>query len=267
MPSLTNLGVVVVDEQPYEIRRDDNAPLWIYEFAIEHPDPFLEFADVAALVEETLTAVWRGDVEDDGFNRLVLAAGIGPRDVVVLRAYARYLHQARSAYSQDYIEQTLRQHPSAARLLIDLFTARFDPAEVNREARVDEIGAAFGSMVDAITSLDQDRILRRFHNLITCTLRTNFFQRSDGGGLPPYLAFKLDPQHIDELPEPRPKFEIFAYSPRLEGPTRALPPSRTSPTSWRLREASGSEMPSRRAVPTGTTTRAWASPHGAHGNR
>ncbi len=217
MPSLTNLGVVVVDEQPYEIRRDDRAPLWIYDFSLEHPDAGLDFVDTAALLEETFAAVWHGDVGDDGFNRLVLAAGIGPRHVAVLRVYARYLHQTGIAYSQKYIEQTLGQHAEAARMLVDLFLARFDPDREHRKGLCEGISAAFLESVDQISSLDQDRILRRFHNLVVSTLRTNYFQVDADGMAPSYVAVKLDPTAIDDLPEPRPMFEIYVHSPRFEG--------------------------------------------------
>ncbi len=217
MPSLSNLGVVVIDEQPYEIRRDDDAPLWIYDFSLEHPDAGLDFAATAELVEKTFAAVWRGEVGDDGFNRLVLAAGIGPRRVSVLRVYARYLHQTGIAYSQKYIEDTLGQHADAARMLVELFLARFDPDRDERAEECDSISATFLTAVEEIKSLDQDRILRRFHNLIVSTLRTNFFQTDADGNQPRYVAVKLDPKSIDDLPEPRPMFEIFVYSPRFEG--------------------------------------------------
>ncbi len=217
MPLLTNLGVVVIDEQPYEIRRDDGAPLWIYDFSLEHDDPGADFAATAELVEQSFAAVWRGEVADDGFNRLVLAAGIGPRYVAVLRVYARYLHQTGIAYSQQYIEETLGQHADAARMLVDLFLARFDPDREERVELCEAISVTFLAAVEQIASLDQDRILRRFHNLIVSTLRTNFFQADPDGSQPPYVAVKLDPKSIDDLPEPRPMFEIFVYSPRFEG--------------------------------------------------
>ncbi len=217
MPTLTNLGVVVIDEQPYEIRRDDHAPLWIYDFLLEHDGTVADFSSVATLVEQTFTSVWQGAVGDDGFNRLVLAAGLGPRHVEVLRVYARYLHQAGVAYSQTYIEQTLGKHAEASRILVELFLARFDPDIEDRWDRCDLLSASFFEVVDQIDSLDQDRILRRVHNLVVSTLRTNFFQQDASGAVAPYLAVKLDPTSIEDLPEPRPMFEIFVHSPRFEG--------------------------------------------------
>ncbi len=216
MPSLTNLGMVVVDEQPYEILTDDGAPLWIYDFSVEHPGPGHDFGETAVLVEEAFAAVWHGEIGDDGFNRMVLGSGISARDLSILRVYARYLHQTGIAHSQEYIENTLGQHPGAVRTLVDLFIARFDPALAERNVLCEAISGAFSAIVEEISSLDQDRILRRFHNLIINTLRTNFFQVDTDGKPPPYIAVKLDSKHILELPEPRPDFEIFVHSPRFE---------------------------------------------------
>ncbi len=218
MPALTNLGVTVVDERPYEVCPDGGESIWIYDFGLECPDQWLDFGQVSALLEETFDAVWRGRVANDGFNRLVLGAGMAPREVGILRAYSRYLHQTRVTYSQPYIEQTLIDHAGAARLLVDLVAARFDPGgdDDDRDERMSAITAAFFELVDEVSSLGQDRVLRRFHNLIESTLRTNYFQVIHGEA-PPYVAFKLDPTSIDGLPEPRPKYEIFVYSPRFEG--------------------------------------------------
>jgi glutamate dehydrogenase len=221
MPTLSNLGVTVVDERPYEVRAAGAEPVWIYDFALEHPEQSLGFSEVAELLEATFDAVWRDQVANDGFNRLVLGAGMGHRDVGILRAYSRYLHQTGVAYSQPFIEQTLIEHAGAARLLVELFAARFDPAlagadEDGRTALMAQITARFSDIVEDVHSLDHDRVLRRFQNLIESTLRTNYFQVIDGE-VAPYLAFKLDPMSIDDLPEPRPKYEIFVYSPRFEG--------------------------------------------------
>jgi glutamate dehydrogenase len=222
MPTLSNLGVTVVDERPYEVRAAGAEPVWVYDFALEHPEQSLGFSEVAELLEATFDAVWRSQAANDGFNRLVLGAGMDHRKVRILRAYSRYLHQTRVAHSQPFIEQTLIEHAGAARLLIELFVARFDPGLAGaddgdeRAAVVAQITARFSDIVEDVRSLDQDRVLRRFQNLIESTLRTNYFQVIDGEAAP-YLAFKLDPMSIDDLPEPRLKYEIFVYSPRFEG--------------------------------------------------
>jgi len=237
MPTLTNLGVTVVDEWPYEVRPADGDTVWIYDFALEHGGTELDFTTVSDLVAQAFSAAWSGRVDDDGFNRLVLAAGLAIDDVAVLRAYARYLHQARIGYSPSFIEQTLVDHPDVARLLFDLFAARFEPvaeaaggleSEFGGQANPDhdpdpgaesaeQIEARLLGAIDTISSLDHDRILRRFHNLIVATLRTSWAQRGEHGEPRPYLAMKFDSTIIDELPEPRPEFEIFVYAPRFEG--------------------------------------------------
>ncbi len=216
MPSLTNLGVTVIDERPYEVRPAGQDPVWVYDFALEHHGNDLDFESAAVLIEEAFAAVWHKRVEDDGFNRLVLRAGMGVADVAVLRAYARYLRQARIEYSASFIERTLDSHPAVAKMLFELFVARFDP---DREGsrNTSAIEEKLASAIDEVQSLDQDRVLRRFLNLIMATLRTTWAQRDQSGNRRPYFAVKLDPKAIDELPEPRPMFEIFVFSPRFEG--------------------------------------------------
>ncbi len=238
MPSLTNLGVTVVDESPYEVRPAGQEPVWIYDFALEYGALGTgglerDFAAVSALVEEAFAAVWSGAVEDDGFNQLVLRAGLRPAEVAVIRAYARYLQQIRLPYNTTFVEQTLADHPHIVRLLFDLFAARFDPARLEAE-RADDVAAIETCIIEAIDdieSLDHDRVLRKFHNLIMATLRTTWAQRTvvtDGladsavyrgsaGGDSPHLGFKFDCSSIDELPAPRPAYEIFVYSPEFEG--------------------------------------------------
>jgi len=217
MPTLTNLGVTVLDERPYRVTPDGQDPVWVYDFSLEHPDESLDFAEASDLLEEAFSTVWAGDLGDDGFNRLVLAAGLHPREVGVLRAYARYLQQAGIPQSQMYIEETLEEHANISRMLVDLFLASFDPERVDRDALVAAIRNAIEAALDQISRLDQDRIIRRFYNLIESTLRTSYFQVNEDGGHQPYLALKLDPTNITDLPEPRPKFEIYVFSSRFEG--------------------------------------------------
>ena len=137
-------------------------------------------------------------------------------DVAVLRAYALYLRQVRLGYSRVFVEAALEEHPAVARLLADLFVARFDPANTDR-ANVADIDLALEETIGAIESLDQDRVLRRFKNLILATVRTSWAQRDADGAPRPYLAFKFDPTAMEEIPEPRPRHEIFVSSPRFEG--------------------------------------------------
>ncbi|GAA0935625.1 NAD-glutamate dehydrogenase [Virgisporangium aurantiacum] len=219
LPVLHSLGVRVTDERPYEVTREEGT-VYLYDFGLQLPARSREVAEVRAQVENAFSAAWRGEAEVDGFNALVLTAGLTWRQVVVLRAYAKYLRQAGTNFSQEYMEATLLAYPGIAALLVALFETRFDPvlrlADEDRQLQSKELIAALHKQLDSVHSLDQDRIVRSYLTLITSTLRTSFFQK-DQGRPKSYVAFKLDPQSIPELPAPRPKFEIFVYSPRFEG--------------------------------------------------
>ncbi|MBW6438974.1 NAD-glutamate dehydrogenase [Actinoplanes hulinensis] len=220
LPVLHSLGVRVTDERPYEIRRPDGT-IYLYDFGLLPPAGHRELAEVRPHVENAFAAAWRGETEVDGFNELVLRAGLTWRQVVVLRAYAKYLRQAGNVFTQQYVESTFTAYPEIAGLLVRLFEVRFSPAlpigEAERTRRAGELRGRITELLDQVESLDQDRILRSYLTLIEATLRTSFYQRGAEGRPKSYVAFKLDPQAIPELPQPRPKFEIFVYSPRFEG--------------------------------------------------
>ncbi|GAB7143355.1 NAD-glutamate dehydrogenase [Mycobacterium riyadhense] len=226
LPMLQSMGVVVLEERPFTVTRPDGLPVWIYQFRIS-PHPTIPMAATAAERDagaqrfaDAVTAIWHGRVEIDRFNELVMRAGLTWQQVVLLRAYAKYLRQAGFPYSQSYIESVLNEHPSTARSLVALFEALFDPrpsgSPVSRDAQA--AAAAVAADIDALVSLDTDRILRAFASLVQATLRTNYFVTRDGSARGRnVLAVKLNAPLIDELPLPRPKFEIFVYSPRVEG--------------------------------------------------
>ncbi len=221
LPMLENLGLRVVNEIPFEITpRDVGQPIWIQEFelVIRAASP-VDVAAVTAAFEEAFREILAGTLENDGFNRLVLTAGLSAREVVVPRTYCKLLRQAGGNFSQAYMEDTLGAHPDLARLLVNLFTVRADPTIAAEEAatRARAIRGEILMGLEMVDNLDEDRILRSFLLLIEKTLRTNFFQR-DGSGLPkPYLSIKIASREINLLPLPRPLVEIFVYSPRMEG--------------------------------------------------
>jgi glutamate dehydrogenase len=219
LPMLENFGLRVIAERPYELAWPDGGDAWIQDFELEHRDRLaIDIARSEASFREAFSAVWRGEVENDGFNRLLLSTGITARQIVVLRAYCRYLLQTGVPFSQAYMERTLASNAGVAKNLVSLFEAQFDPDQKPRsDARNDEIVAAVKAGLDAITSLDEDRILRGYLTVIRATLRTNFYQPDKAGAAKSYVSFKLDPQKIPDLPLPRPKFEIFVYSPKVEG--------------------------------------------------
>jgi glutamate dehydrogenase len=226
LPRLQHMGVEVVDEHPYEFAAAE--PFWIYDFGLRQTQgpagdgassppggPGIPLESVKEQLEGALAALWRGEIEDDGFNALVLDAHLSWRQVVVLRAYAKYLRQVGTTFSQDYIERVLRSNTMVTRLLVTLFESRFDPARQSGQAeRSEGIAEEIRGELDDVASLDQDRILRAYWGLIQATLRTNYFQRRAGA---PYFVAKLDAATVPDLPAPRPKFELFVYSPRFEG--------------------------------------------------
>jgi glutamate dehydrogenase len=220
LPVLHSLGVRVIDERPYEIARDD-ATIYLYDFGLELPADAQDLTDVRGKVENAFSAAWRGEAEVDGFNELVLKAGLTWRQAVVLRAYAKYLRQAGTIYSQEYLQSTFGGYPGIAALLVATFDTRFDPGlpmtESDRALQTKDLVTALERQLDYVDSLDQDRIFRAYLTLIQATLRTSFFQRATGGRPKSYVAFKLDPRAVPDLPEPRPRYEIFVYSPRFEG--------------------------------------------------
>ncbi|MEC3765379.1 NAD-glutamate dehydrogenase [Cupriavidus sp. SS-3] len=226
LPMLEHLGVRVDEERPYLIEPDSGAPLWVHDFGLEIADGSsaaeFDIARVKALFEDAFARAWHGEIENDDLNRLVLRAELAARDVTILRAYARYLRQVGSTFSDAYIERALTGNAAIAAMLVALFVARFDTfsqvaADTARQARCDKLLADIGTALDKVPNLDEDRILRLFLGVINATVRTNYFHRGEDGQPRPYLSFKFNPALVPGLPEPRPMFEIWVYSPRVEG--------------------------------------------------
>jgi len=224
LPILEHMGLKAITEEPFEIRPQGDAdPVWMQDFGLAARLGDVDIAAAHRRFEEAFAHIWAGRMESDGFNRLVLAAGLDWRQVTVLRLYAKAMRQAGSAYSQAYMEDALAHYPAIADRLAALFEARFDPAPVEfkganqaaaeTERRIKEIAQE----LDAVESLDEDRILRGFLRLIEKSLRTNYFQRQADGSPKPYLAVKLSSREIELFPLPRPLCEIYVYSPRMEG--------------------------------------------------
>ncbi|MFC4948910.1 NAD-glutamate dehydrogenase [Pseudonocardia sp. GCM10023141] len=217
LPLLQQLGLEVLDERPSEFVRPDGLRVFVYDFGLRIDE--LTRAGLAGRSEADIergfcaafSAAWRGDAETDRFSALVLRAGLPWREVAILRAYARYRRQLDTTYGQQYMADTLLAQPDVARGLLALFRARFDPALENREAAVEESLGRVQALIDAVTGLDADRILRGYLAMITATLRTNWFRDRE------FFSFKIDPSAVPDMPAPRPKFEIFVYSPRVEG--------------------------------------------------
>ncbi len=218
VPMLENIGFRVIEERSYEVAPVDGAA------AFHVHDMTLEAANGAQVDLDTLgdpltaclLAVWRRQTESDGYNALVLTAGLNWREAALLRAVSRYLRQAGTPHPQHYMWATFARHGAIAAELVRLFRARFDPDARDEDAAVASL-AAIETALEGVESLDEDRIMRRFANVISAMVRTNYFQRTAAGGPPAEIAFKLDSQKIEGLPQPRPFREIFVHAPRLEG--------------------------------------------------
>jgi glutamate dehydrogenase len=205
LPMLERLGVRVFFEHPHKVEPAGSAPVRVVDFGLTLPPGALPLEQVREHFHEAFLGMFSGTLEADSLNRLVLTAGLGSREISVLRAYARYLRQGTSTFSLAYVEQALVANPRIAALLVRLFFTRFQQKQ-EEEQLATEISAA----LDAVQNLDEDRILRSFLAVIQATTRTNFFMSK------PYVSFKLDPKRVPGLPEPRPMFEIWVYSPRVE---------------------------------------------------
>ncbi|RON97704.1 NAD-glutamate dehydrogenase [Pseudomonas fluorescens] len=222
LPILENLGLRVLGEFPYRLRHTNGREFWIHDFAFTAAEGLdLDIQQLNDTLQDAFVHIVRGDAENDAFNRLVLTAGLPWRDVALLRAYARYLKQIRLGFDLGYIASTLNNHTDIARELTRLFKTRFylarklgsDDLE-DKQLRLEQ---AILTALDDVQVLNEDRILRRYLDLIKATLRTNFYQTDANGQNKSYFSFKFNPHAIPELPKPVPKFEIFVYSPRVEG--------------------------------------------------
>ncbi len=262
LPMMENMGLRVISEHPYRLDVEGQVA-FIQDFEVEANRADLNVDDFNACFEDAFVQLWRGNAENDGFNRLILAANLSWRQVAMLRAYCKYLLQVGVPFSQAYVEGTFARYPIIARLLIELFEARFDPitgteskADINagmtqfrhqlsalagsdtamlaavepviaarsgkREAQLEATRQAITALLDRVSSLDEDRILRGFVSVIEATLRTNYYiqykngVRADGGPAD-YISFKFDASKVPDLPKPRPYREIFVCGPRVEG--------------------------------------------------
>lgn len=222
IPVLEHMGLRVIGEHPYRIRKSSGDVVWLHDFNLLYNLPIeVDVHAARGNFQEAFAAIWSGKTESDAFNRLVLGARLNWREIGVLRAYARYMKQSAFNISQSYIANTLANHLEITRNLVALFKSRFDP-RLNQftdkdKARIERLQDKIVASLDKVDNLNEDRIIRRYLDMINATLRTNFFQTNPDGSHKDYVSFKFSPQHIPNIPEPRPLFEIFVYSPRVEG--------------------------------------------------
>ena len=220
LPMLENMGLKVIAERPYGLEFAGGRRAWIQDLELTiQGSAVAKFEVLASEIKSAFTAVWTGQMDSDSFNQLTLAAGVPWRLVVVLRAYCRYLLQTGLPFSQGYIAQVLVNNPALARTLADLFVTRFDPdiTATARRSAVARLDAKIGAKLEEVTRSDEDRILRALWSALSATVRTNAYQPASSGQLKDYLSFKIESQKLRELPLPKPMFEIFVFSTRMEG--------------------------------------------------
>ena len=218
MPMLENFGLRVIGESPYEVRKTNGTTYWILDFSMLHKsDQTIDLREARDLFQQAFAAIWAGELDSDGFNRLVLGAGLAGREISILRAYARYMRQVGFPFSQQYIEDTLSHYPDLAKGLVSLFGKRFDPKLRGSAKGQQDLIKKITEQLDHVESLDDDRIIRRYMEMITATLRTNYYQVDENKQAKPWLALKMRPSEIPDIPAPVPAFEIFVYAPDIEG--------------------------------------------------
>ena len=218
VPILENFGLRVIGETPYMLETAENENYWVLDFSMLLTGKGVgSHIKTQALFQDAFAKVWQGVLEDDGFNRLILTAELSGREVAILRAIAKYEHQIGGTFSQSYIEDTFFNYPNIAKLVIALFTNKFDPKHKFSKQHHDKFVNQIEVELDKVTNLDDDRIIRRFVEILDAVLRTNYYQPCSNGGEKSYISFKLQPSKITDIPLPVPEFEIFVYSPEVEG--------------------------------------------------
>lgn len=218
LPMLENFGLRVIDESPFKVDCGNGEINWIMDFSMLHnTSNDMDLEQAQSLFQDAFSQVWYAKLEDDPFNRLVLGAGLRGRYVTILRAYAKYMRQIGSSFSRDYIANTLANYPEIAKQLVKLFDLRYNPKIKQSGKKVEALLVELKAQIDTVSNLDDDRIIRRYLDLILATLRTNFYQLDGDGNEKSYVSIKMLPDLIPEMPLPKPKFEIFVYSPRVEG--------------------------------------------------
>lgn len=215
LPILENLGLRVMDEHPYEIKSGEKT-IWIHDFNLRYSgQQHASIEELQQTFEDAFLNIWKGACTSDDFNKLVLGAGLGWRQVKVLRAYAAYMKQIRFPISTEAVIAAMNNHVGIARELVNLFNARFDPVKAD-SAKAEVVEQRILEALENVASLNEDQVIREYLILMKATLRTNFFQKKEGT-YKSYLSFKLSPSEIPDIPQPRPMFEIFVFSPRVEG--------------------------------------------------
>lgn len=217
VPILENMGLKIISERPYAINLKEERSIWINDYRMVRPKgKFIDIEAVRDIFQDAFDNIWHGQVENDSFNRLVLEAQLNWREIMILRAYAKYLWQTGFTFSQNFIEDALVLNSGIASELIKLFKMRFDPDVQKMEQELLIQKKFIEELLENVASLSEDRVLRRYLDMIFATVRTNYYQLTEEHKPKAYFSFKVESKKIPELPLPLPLYEIFVYSPRVE---------------------------------------------------
>lgn len=220
VPILENMGLRIISERSHEIKMDNNSIIWINDYRMVHAKAeHLQLEEVKENFQEAFQAIWHNEAESDGFNRLILEAGLTWRDISILRAFCRYLWQTGLVFSQNYVEDALSNNTELVLKLIEFFYVKFDPLlqYSDRNPKLNDLKRSINEGLEGVAVLNEDRIIRSYLGVLEATVRTNYFQQDSQGWHKDYLAFKIDSAKVPDLPLPRPVCEIFVYSPKVEG--------------------------------------------------
>ncbi|PKG80929.1 NAD-glutamate dehydrogenase [Colwellia sp. 75C3] len=221
IPILEQFDFRPLDEFSFKVNfANSDASSNIYSYTLEYPDTEADIDALKLNLEHALAQVWAGNIESDGYNKLLLCAHLDIRQIVIIRAYGKYLRQLGLGYSEEYFQQALIDYPNIVHGLINLFEARFalsNDSIKQRQAVTEVIKAELMESLSTVIKIDHDRILRNFIAAISATVRTNFYQATSTGEQKKYCSFKIKSGEIDDAPQPRPYVETFVYSPQVEG--------------------------------------------------
>lgn len=216
LPILENMDLRTFDERIYKVSLE-NKLIWISDFSVAYVKPVdLKLSEIKSIFKESLINIINEKTENDGFNKLILGAGLPWREISLLRAYAKYLHQIGFRYSQAYIEKTVAAYPEITKNILNLFKLKFDPKQTADKKSIDDLDNTIKANIENVTSLDEDRILRNLWLTVEATLRTNYFQKTNDGNYKDYISLKLASKHVPDLPLPHPLYEVFVYSSYFE---------------------------------------------------
>lgn len=222
MPIFDNLGFRVLGEHPFEVTDRNNKSVWIHDFTLyAQGGTVVDIHRIRPIFEELFHRVWYGEAENDAFNRMLITSYMSWREIALLRTFARYMRQIRFSNSQTFISNTLVNHVGLTRILLEYFEVRFNPdrfqSEGKCQAAQQKLEIEFSAGLEEVANLSEDRVLRLYLELMQATLRTNYYQHDEAGGPKSYISVKFDPSRIPDMPLPLPVYEIFVYSPRVEG--------------------------------------------------